>query len=72
MAVGAGLTALAGWAAENQFNFQPSEEMELLVTGLVWTVLSSLYAAVQRKYVPIQTDVPGTARTDVTAGGKPV
>jgi hypothetical protein len=70
MAVGALLTWLAGWLAEHQFNFQPSEEMEFIVTGIVWTVLSSLYAAAQRKFVPIQTDAPGAARTDVTSGGK--
>jgi hypothetical protein len=72
MAVGALLTWLAGWLAQHQFDFQPSEDMELIITGIVWTVLSSAYAAVQRKFVPIQTDAPGTARTDVTAGGKAV
>jgi hypothetical protein len=72
MAVGAGLTWMAAQAARQGLNYVPSEGSQEVVTGLVWVVLSSLYAAVQRRYVPIQTDAPGAARTDVTAGGKPL
>lgn len=72
MVVGAGLTWMAAQAAKQGLNWQPSEASQEVVVGIVWVTLSSLYAAIQRKYVPIQTDVPGAARTDVTAGGKPL
>jgi len=72
MAVGAALTWMAAQAAKQGFNYEPSEASKEVITGIVWVALASGYSAIQRRYVPIQTDTPGVARTDVTAGGKPL
>lgn len=70
VAVGALLTALLGWLANKGLNIEVPPDAAEIVFGIVWGVLSSAYAAVQRKFVPIQTDAPGSARTDVTSAGK--
>ena len=72
MAVGAALTTVLTWLAGKGVDITISDEAQLAMIGLVWTGLTSLYAALQRKFWPIQTDAPGSARTDVTIGGKVV
>ena len=71
MAVGAGLTFLGKWLGDRfGISIDLSDQASEVVTGIVWALVTALYASVQRKFWPIQTDAPGSARTDLTAGGK--
>jgi hypothetical protein len=70
--VGAGLALGVTYAADQGIDLRIGPEQEAAVFGVLWIVLTGLYAAAQRKFWPIQTDAPGSARTDVTAGGKVV
>lgn len=72
MAVGGALTVALTWLAGKGISIEISDEAQLAIIGLVWSGITALYAAAQRKLWPIQTDAPGAARTDVTAGGKVV